>query len=55
MDLQDFAALQRCYAAEALDPGDLMRVGCMDAFDLDADQDVDGADCGLWVPLMAGP
>ena len=55
IDLEDFAAFQRCYEAEQLDPGDLMRIGCMDAFDLDADEDVDTTDFALWLPLMSGP
>ena len=55
LDLLDFAAYQRCYEAEQLDGDALIRIGCLDAFDLDMDEDVDRTDLGLWVPLMSGP
>lgn len=55
VDFQDFAAMQRCFAVEQSDDGDIIRVGCIDAFDLDEDEDIDIEDFDLWARLMTGP
>jgi hypothetical protein len=55
VDLEDYAAFQRCYAIEQADDSSLLLAGCLDAFDLDADQDVDWTDFGQWAPLNVGP
>jgi len=55
VDLEDVAAFQRCFAAQQLDPDNLLLTGCLDAFDLDLDEDVDTSDLAAFVPLLSGP
>ncbi|MFQ5492476.1 MAG: hypothetical protein ACE5GE_17340, partial [Phycisphaerae bacterium] len=55
IDLQDFAAFQRCDRIGLQGPSVLAWAGCLDAFDLNGDLDVTLADFALLAGMLTGP
>lgn len=55
VDLKDYADFQHCFRIGPQLPGFPIRIGCLDAFDLDDDNDVTLADFALLLDTFTGP